>query len=455
MKNLLFVAVFTMIFATVSSVADDFVSRDSVIVGSQPACIIDYNGPWSFDVICLGKDVNFDNVYDSATDELPSWWRVSVPMVTYRTFKPWSSQEKLRDFEFGSPGFPLRPLLHNDNLYLHQNSFIKKFRMSDASIVDSIPFEQTVAGLSSEDGVIFVSVRNIPAGAWVADTNYIVALDMTTNLPMDTIPAGKNIQMTKSVRIDNQLYLLVLNEGFGGEDDSFVSMYSYPSDATSTFELVRRFNAGKNGNFFQVIDQKKTILIVSNGSHKVFEYALDSDEIVREYNLPTSLYDGPRELSYSENDNKFYVSTYAGKVYEFDYGTSESLKSFDAHSKTEAVYAKYNSNYVAATCISNSDYSANNIVSIWLLGNGDVRESKTNMAVYPNPAIDKINVKFDSYEEFFTGWEIYSLSGEIVAKGLILADNFDINVRSLQSGSYMIRIQNGNYYKTSMFSVVK
>jgi hypothetical protein len=66
---------------------------------------------------------------------------------------------------------------------------------------------------------------------------------------------------------------------------------------------------------------------------------------------------------------------------------------------------------------------------------------KSNFDVFPNPANDKINVRFTSGEKEFTKAQIVNSVGQVV-KEVELNNNTQINIEDLPSGVYILNCKN-------------
>lgn len=71
------------------------------------------------------------------------------------------------------------------------------------------------------------------------------------------------------------------------------------------------------------------------------------------------------------------------------------------------------------------------------LGAPSIEENKNNLALYPNPSPDLIQIKSDSMEELDV--KIYALTGQLVQKG-IYQPNQSIDVSSLAKGLYLVQV---------------
>lgn len=408
-------------------------------VGKQPATAYTYNG--NYYVVCLGSQ-NFTGVYNPAIDEPPSIWQVSEFLVTTKinsTLALPLNSEKIMDLPYGTPGFPFRPYFSNDLMYIHIDGKIRVYDLTQRKIIDSIQYDQTVMGLDKYDDILYISTRVIPPGEYVAVDNYVVVYDLKNNIALDTIPAKSNVQMLKYAE-GNKLY--VLNEGFGSENDSYVTVYNTNKDESGNFSEIEAYSAGAIGNYFTFNEAKDRLYVVSNGSHKVIEYSLTSDASM-DYLLPTSGYDGPREVVINYAFSLLRVSSYGGEFYEFEIGNPQPISTRPGNGKGEGmVWDKYNKFFILCN-ISNSDYSENDTLTILIDIIGSVRDISSIAKVYPNPSSDYVNIS--GISEVFENYSIFTISGNRIGEGRI--ENFgeelkiDFSRFSLQSGKYILHLE--------------
>ena len=404
----------------------------NVSVGLQPLMIYHYNS--DFYVLCKGVDANFDGNYDPDTDEPPSLWR-NDPIG----MGPLSAS-KIIEFPFGLNSFPVRALFDEEFLYLQTNGYIWKYNITNGSLVDSIEFEHTVYGFFIDNGLLYVSTRVTPPGSWSPEHNYVISIDLATKEAKDTIEAKMNVQMCQ---IFNEK-LFVLNEGTGAED-SYVTVYDL-----STKEEIKSYPAGSFGNYFEIRDNQ--LYVVSNGSHKVFRYALDIDETF-EYEVGTTGWDGPRELVFNPEGTKFRVSAYDGNIYEFKTTENQPVITTNAGKIVEGMlWGNYYDNDVfVAALINNPDYSANDFVTIWVSPLASVKDLAQMIKVYPNPATSFIKIEANHLN--FDDFSIVSLEGKIVKEGKLYSNTIELN--EIGAGKFFVRLSNQKETVAIPITIVK
>lgn len=406
-----------------------------VKVGKQPFMVYLYNN--DFYVVCKGVDANFDGQYDPQTDELPSLWRNNPlgmgPISAY----------KLIDLPFGLNSFPVRPYFENEFLYIQTNGYIWKYNIEEGNLIDSIEFTSTVNGLTINDNILYVTTRVTPPGSWTPENNYIIRIDLQTKQPMDTIEAKMNVQMCKVH--NNMLY--VLNEGTGADNESFVSVYDL-----NTKEEIKSFNAGIFGNYFEIKDDY--IYIVSNGSHKVFKYSLNGEESLV-YEVGTSGWDGPREIVFSPDGNKFRVSAYDGNIYEFNLISTTPVLQINAVKKVEGMLWTnfFDNDVFIASLINNQDYSANDYVLVWVNPISTVADLAKKVVVYPNPATDYVLIS--NSENYFDKYELVSIDGKILLNGQINGSQERISLENMNSGGYLLKLSGSKQNISIPLKIIK
>jgi len=387
-----------------------------------------------FYVLCKGVDANFDGSYDPDTDEPPSLWR-NDPIG----MGPLSAS-KIIEFPFGLNSFPIRALFDTEFLYLQTNGYIWKYNIINGSLVDSIEFEHTVYGFSIDNGLLYVSTRITPPGSWTPEHNYVISIDLATKEAKDTIETKMNVQMCQI--FNNKLF--VLNEGTGVKD-SYVTVYDL-----STKEEINSYPVGSFGNYFEIKDNQ--LYVVSNGSHKVYRYALDIDEKF-EYEIGTSGYDGPRELVFNPDGTKFRVSAYDGNIYEFKTTDNQPVNTINAGKKIEGMlWTNYYDNDVfIAALVNNLDYSANDYVTIWVSPLASVKDLLQMIKVYPNPATSFIEIETNNLN--FDDFSIVSLEGKIVKEGKLYSNIIELN--EIGAGKYFVRLNNQKETVTIPITIAK
>ncbi len=89
-------------------------------------------------------------------------------------------------------------------------------------------------------------------------------------------------------------------------------------------------------------------------------------------------------------------------------------------------------------------------IPITIIDNTGVEEflSDNNVSLFPNPAVDILNIRFDRYSNELIEMEMYDLTGKIVKKELLTNSQSAINIEELQNGVYFVKFINGENYQS-------
>ena len=72
-------------------------------------------------------------------------------------------------------------------------------------------------------------------------------------------------------------------------------------------------------------------------------------------------------------------------------------------------------------------------------------KSPKSVQIYPNPASHLLNITVDDWKESDSCvYLILDMNGSLVAKGAVVKKQTKVNVKSLPSGLYVVRILSGN-----------
>jgi hypothetical protein len=88
-------------------------------------------------------------------------------------------------------------------------------------------------------------------------------------------------------------------------------------------------------------------------------------------------------------------------------------------------------------------------------GIADKEGSTYLFTLYPNPASEKITVRFDAGSQEPGVYEIMDLTGRLIQQGKFNDPVFSIDVSNLPSSLYLFRLRNKNEIKTELFSVAR
>lgn len=133
--------------------------------------------------------------------------------------------------------------------------------------------------------------------------------------------------------------------------------------------------------------------------------------------------------SYSFSQTGVIVTYYDGTTQNFNVATTGKLyfSNDDLNVKKDATTAVTT---IPVSIIRKIVFSAT------VLGTPTIGENKNNLALYPNPGSDAIQIKSDNVEELDV--KIYALTGQLVQQG-IYQSNKSIDVSSLAKGLYLVQ----------------
>ena len=77
-----------------------------------------------------------------------------------------------------------------------------------------------------------------------------------------------------------------------------------------------------------------------------------------------------------------------------------------------------------------------------------VAENNAMVTVYPNPAANRLTVNSDSRVE---SYEVYSITGAMVRRQEAGSTTFDIDVRDLPVGTYLLKLNSEGQVQTQRF----
>jgi len=87
-------------------------------------------------------------------------------------------------------------------------------------------------------------------------------------------------------------------------------------------------------------------------------------------------------------------------------------------------------------------------------GVNDLKNIDLSLVVYPNPASDELKVKIKDYKNEILSYQLLDLNGKIVLSSKIEGDETHIQVTTLVSSTYILKIIN-NKGEVKTFKVVK
>ncbi len=430
-------------------------------VGKYPISII-YDEQSGYHVYCDRYDSNFNGIYEPELGETKSsWWGISSPQSD-------NEAQLLKEFDWEfttgfSTGCGLRPAIQDGIIYFNTTTGVYPYRLSNAELIEDGIVPIGCNAVSIFENKMYLSVRHIPDGEYVADTNYVIVYDMQNKVVTDTLPAIANVQQVLCFAkntFNYDYYLLVLNEGFMGGNDSKLQVYKI---LENSYELVKVIDLGDTGNNM-IYDGVGNIYVAMNMSHQIQVISTDSFAISKSVPVPTSGYDGPRQIYKFEKENiplkqknndpnaqksdtpfMYCVSTYGGNVYI--YSDEDLIDSVETTGKLEGVLSEPFSGIGVTNAFQKGTYTADNRVSFYTSYTSveDNVLDNSLFNVYPNPASNFINIS--SKESLIENIELISLQGNTVfQKQLNKENSYKISLESLNlpNGLYFLKILSGN-----------
>ena len=320
----------------------------SVEVGSQPAKIYFDNMTGFFHIFCLGKDVDFDGNKD-AEDENPSWWIINKNDL--------SNPQKKMEFDFGFIGFPFRPHFDLDDrtLFISQSGEIKQYNIDNFDLMSTDIGDYYASAITKEGDTLFLSTT-----PEYGKPGKVIIYNYKNKQVAASITAGLNVQQTLYYELNGKKMLAILSEGVGNQDAmlQFVELKSTGAEVVKTFDGI-----GNGGNFITLIGCK--LFLSLNISNEIMEFNLNNFSVVKTFSTGTSGFNGPREVAIVNSFSELYVTTYNGDVRVFNTNTGLLKKTYLVDSKAEGIYLLNDEMFLVCN-ISNTDYTANNKVSIFL-----------------------------------------------------------------------------------------
>ena len=144
-------------------------------------------------------------------------------------------------------------------------------------------------------------------------------------------------------------------------------------------------------------------------------------------------------LSLAENNNNLFAGTYGGGIYI----------SIDNGGYWYEINTGFPNNgyltYVFSIFINDSTIFAGTETGVWKrsLSEVDIKEINKSISfnIYPNPASNKLNIEFKLFS--FSNKKkikIYDIQGRILFEQIILNDNTDIDISTLEKGIYILKL---------------
>ncbi len=453
---------------TILNYADEY---EEFEVGKEPLNVFFDEENYSFHVICKGFDANFNGEYEEEMgDEKPSWWRIQPGSILLGIGMPGIGQvEKVMDFEFGAIDFPYtnNDLAIDDNniMYIPLRNEIKAYSINkydDFPEQFNLEIPIKAASIGYYDEFLFAAER-------VIDGNDVVKVfEPGDSEPVYIFDAGENVVEacyfeTDMTDVDG---MVIANSGDFAEPNSSTIQWIVLDDGVEP--EVTSYNVGSSLNDLAYAGEYVAFSL--NGSHEVKVIDVNQGpEKMLTFNTGTKGWNGPRDVAvYDNEDNKHvYFTTYSGDVRKIDLNKGVMTKIYPTDSKAEGIAVSdydvdYDNPAILAANISKSDYSSNNLVSVYFRSHTSVNEYKdkivSEIKLYPNPAVDFVNIETDKMLPGNSQIEIYSISGELLLSETVNSlgnTQFNFSSYNLPSGYYLLRIINKDEIYTAPFEIQK
>ena len=427
--------------------------EEDIVVGKQPAMILEDASSGKFHIFCLGYDKNFDGNFDiEEGDVKPSWWSYNI-IVPLKSEIPMLLADKVRDFDYSVGNYIARPAHNKKQIFFQQNGSIIAYDLADGSLIDTVAENIDPIAMSFFNEKLFISIRN------QVEKDVVLVFDIKSKSYLDTIPAYNNVQMTLPIEYNGNRYLIILNEGNFGTNDSKLQFI----DLSNGNEELAVVDIGGGGNFIDYAIRNDDVWIAAtmNSSHQIQIVSLKKMEIIKTINLQTEGFNGPREAHFNNENDLIYVSAYDGNIYEVNPETGDAKNYLECKAKPEGFYAGLAGNdyLLVANIMDKLTYAPDSTVSVYVRYSSieDV-VNNTNLHIYPNPAQDLIHIQIPENIsiEIQAKIEIYTSTGLLVKKKMLSLNQnkeFIIKNSDFPRGDYFIKVTSGKNVYFGAFNV--
>ena len=436
MKKFFFLAFFLILFSGFATAQWGYKYNGKVKTGKTPLRI--YLTNVGFVLYCAGFDANFNGIKDDG-DEPPSLWQIGLNKDDDIVSK------KIIDLEFRTPLMPSRSyfdLQRNLFFAINKNSIdtVSLFFNGTEPAAKKGRYISNISNVSSISGSftkLFISVRKS------LTEGYVYVYDITNKKFVDTIKAGKGVQMNKYMPFTGQLF--VLNEGTFGKDDGSLQWNKYQGNKHGKITTV---NIGGLPNHFMYDVHFHKIYVTCNTSNNVIRIDANNKTDTIHFDLPQ--YNGPRETTVfpieGSSDPLFAVTTYDSKVFIIN-NNKKVLHTFEAYGKAESLFY-ISDNFLIITPFEKGSYKASSEITIYSKKASDVADAHLNKwLISPNPVVDDFSLSYPDNVKI-RSLELYNTVGKKVAS----FDNHQSGTLrlgiNLPTGMYFLKIAHNRGIKT-------
>lgn len=453
MRSLYYTVLFSLCFLLCSFNLFSELDHTKIQVGQTPIYVnSDYNGV--IHIFCAGVDANFNGIFEvDSGDVSASWWKY---------FPGYKTPTKVMDLN-GFLDTPFRPAIVNDTIYFNLNSKVQSFDLINNSLVNDCVINLKANAVSIDKNNMYLSIRVYDG--WALLDNYVLVYNLNSKTITDTLKTNANVQQTLPFSFVQYSYLAVLSEGVMNNNNSTLQLFKIQDNK---FQQIDSVNIGDVGNYLKFTGSDKLAIVINN-SHKVMLYDFFEHKLSDSILLPTTGWNGPREIvdipflcGYSLSG--YVISSYNGYIYHYTSLGTNYCDSIQTDGKAEGMYSDFS--YLYVTNPFKADYSSNNIVDIFrlTLSANEINQLTTKCTISPNPVINQAKLSFTSDNQITDNLVINILdyNGKTVYSTTILANNtneiewnFSANEIGINTGYYIAQIQYNSIKKNIPFLVIK
>jgi hypothetical protein len=313
-------------------------------------------------ILTAGHDINFDNIYQPESGEVPARWYVVDPateeVVASKSF----------DCFFNS--FPIRVGVDyaSNRLYAPQLGRIRVFDLRTQELLrDTLLMGRyAMVSFDSLSGMLMLADR--PS---YSDPGTVTIYDPAAGATLAVIAAGVNTAMSighADASVHGVDFYTISEGGAAGQ-------IGYSSVQPDVFQAVNGHGLG--GGASQVIEHGGKVFVVLNGTHEVriIDPLTHAEVSPSPIAVGTAGFDGPRAVEF-EGDSVLLVGTYHGDVRRFDLKTGMLRDSIATSGKIEALAVRGSLLY-AALKYQGESYTPDTHVAVIDLEKGRVIDSLT------------------------------------------------------------------------------
>jgi WD40 repeat protein len=409
---------------------------NEIEVGLGPAKIIgniedildnEFSEP--FYIICIGDDVEFDGVYDEGTDTKASIWKYE-----------WGSiPEQVAEIDGYFPKFPVNVFGIGDNSFIPMtDGNVYMFDYATQTLESEPTFEIDTDAIfylqDEEDGEVNTIEMLLTSNA-VGDSEVSVFV----NGFQINLDAGKYATNMNIVGGDDsgELYIATLNHD-GTFQNWTVQVGKITFGLVSTWDYVS-IPVGNTPNSIVLAPENDNdeaeFYVIGNGSHEIYRINSVTGELVQTIQTDTEGFGGPRD-AWLINENMLVVSTYSKKTLVIDTESEVSVE-FQADHFGEGLIGNFFN--LAMAMPFNEDYSKNNTIAIYSYPISVQTETQYDFSISPNFLDTQASIV--SEDKQATGYQVYSITGELVTEGVMINGEGVINRSSFSTpGLYRVII---------------